>query len=246
MTFDGATEEILGVIAGDLRSKGTSCSWMDLLGVYERLRMALGGRDWWQADGPLEVVTGALLTQQTTWKNVKEAIGNLKDRGLLTLEALATTPLNVLEECVRPTGFYRVKASRLRAISARILHDHGTLVRFLSMEPSDLRATLLDLPGVGFETADSILLYAAGHPFLVVDAYTRRIMRRLGMPLHRDYEEARRRLEEELPRNVEAYREFHALMVELGKRYCRPRPLCAPCPLLDLCPHGMKAAGGGR
>ncbi len=97
---------------------------------------------------------------------------------------------------------------------------------------------------MGFETADAILLYAAGRPSMVVDAYTRRILQRLGAPLPTAYEEARRRLERELPRSVETFREFHALMVELGKRYCRRRPHCAACPLLDLCPHGLEVTKG--
>ncbi len=190
-------------------------------------------------------MAGALLTHQTAWSGVEKALRRLKDRGLMTVEGLAAAPLAVLEECVMPAGFYRVKARRLQEMARYILHNHDSLREFLSLEAGQLKRRLLGLPGVGFETADAILLYAVGHPVMVVDAYTRRIMRRLGMALPRDYEGARRRLEEELPQGVEGYQEFHALMVELGKRHCRPNPLCTPCPLLDLCPHGMKVVGGG-
>ncbi|MEE9237795.1 MAG: hypothetical protein V3U52_08425 [Thermoplasmata archaeon] len=217
---------------------------MDLEPLHTRLTQAIGGHDWWRADGPLEVIAGAMLTQQTTWGSVEVAIRNLKERKLMNLEGLAGAPLEVLEECVRPTGFYRVKATRLQTMARHILYRHGSLSEFLSTEGTRLRQSLLSMSGVGLETADSILLYAVGLPFLVVDTYTRRIMERLGMALPRDYEEARRRLEEAVPRGVESYREFHALMVELGKQYCRPRPRCAPCPLLDLCPHGMKVVRG--
>ncbi len=189
-------------------------------------------------------MVGAVLTQQTSWKSVERALQNLRSRGLLALDTLAGASVEVLEECMRPASFYRVKARRVRAMARSIVQNHGSLDDFLSMEPQQLRESLLRMAGVGFETADSILLYAAGLPFMVVDAYTRRIMQRLGNPLPRHYEEARRSLEETLPLSVHDYQEFHALLVELGKRYCRPKPLCGPCPLQDRCPHGQMVAGG--
>jgi endonuclease-3 related protein len=217
---------------------------MDFLQVHRRLKGALGGRDWWRAEGPWEVMVGALLTQQTSWRNVEAALRKLKARGLMDVVALATSPLSTIEECVRPAGFYRVKARRLKAMAADVLRQGG-LEALLSAEPWELRGRLLEMQGVGFETADSILLYGVGFPIMVVDAYTRRIMGRLGMPLPRGYEEARRALEDGLPRDVQSYREFHALMVELGKRYCRSTPSCGPCPLLEVCPHGSRVVGGG-
>ncbi len=188
---------------------------------------------------------GAVLTQQTTWVSAEKALRELKDRGLMSLENLSDAPLEVLEECVRPTGFYRVKARRLRTMARHILEREGGLTEFLSLDAPTLRGRLLDLPGVGFETADSILLYAVGHRFFVVDAYTRRIVGRLGKALPSGYEEARGLLEAELPGDVNDYQEAHALMVELGKRYCRTKPLCASCPLLRLCPHGQRVEGRG-
>lgn len=215
---------------------------MDLLGIYTRLRDALDGEDWWRADGPWEVMVGALLTQQTTWRSVDRALGALKAEGLLGPEALARASPGRIEACVRPTGFYRTKARRLRLMAARVL-EVGTVEAFLARPPDDLRRSLLALEGVGEETADAILLYAAGHPRPVVDAYTRRILGRLGHPLPRGYGAAARQLRARLPDRVQDHRRFHALMVVLGKEYCRPTPRCAACPLLDRCPHGRSIVG---
>lgn len=212
---------------------------MDAPALLARLQRALPVEAWWPARGPLEVVVGALLTQQTTWTSVERALEALRREGLLTLAGLADAPPGAVEACVRPTGFYRVKARRLRAIARRVREAHGSVEALLAQEDRALREELLGLPGVGPETADSILLYAADRPFLPVDAYTRRILRRLGTPLPRGYEAARRRLEEGLPPDPGTYGAFHALLVEVGKRWCRPRPRCAPCPLLEACPHGQ-------
>ncbi len=210
-----------------------------LLRVYERLRHALGGENWWQAESPWEVMVGAILAQQTTWQSVDRALRSLKEEGLLPPDVLAHASLERVERCIRPTGFYRTKARRLRLMAARVFEEAGTLEAFLARPPATLRRSLLAMEGVGEETADAILLYAAGHPAPVVDAYTRRILRRLGHPLPRGYERAARQLREHLPDHVSDHRRFHAVMVILGKDFCRPNPRCAPCPLLDLCPHGQ-------
>ncbi|MFQ5919034.1 MAG: endonuclease III domain-containing protein [Thermoplasmata archaeon] len=212
---------------------------MDLLRVYERLRQALGGADWWQSDSPWEVMVGALLTQQTTWRSVERALASLRAEHLLSPEALAHAPLHRIEACVRPTGFYRTKAGRLQRMAAQILREAETVEAFLARPSDALRRSLLRLEGVGEETADAILLYAAGIPTPVVDAYTRRILERLGRPLPGGYEAAADRLRRQLPDRVDDHRRFHALMVRLGKTFCRPAPRCASCPLLDLCPHGQ-------
>ncbi len=211
---------------------------MDFGRVSDRLRDSLGGVGWWKADGPLEVVVGAILTQQSTWASVEVALARLKEENLLTLKGLATEPLAELEGCIKPAGFYRVKARRLRAVATRILKDHGSLERLLSLSSAEMRRYLLGLQGIGPETADSILLYAARRPSMVVDAYTRRIASRLGRSLPSDYHEAQSLLEGDIGRNVEGYQEFHAMMVEVGKTFCRKDPHCAPCPLLDVCPTG--------
>lgn len=218
---------------------------MDVPALHARLERVLPLGAWWRAQGPLEVLVGALLTQQTTWTSVERALEGLRDAGLLTLEALADAPRAALEACVRPTGFYRTKAARLQAMARHVRAVHGTVEALLAQEDGGLRRELLDLPGVGPETADSFLLYGADRPFLPVDAYTRRILDRLGSPLPRGYEAARRRLEEELPRDPTAYQAFHARLVEVGKRWCRPRPRCAPCPLLAGCAHGRRVVASG-
>ncbi len=216
---------------------------MDLLRVYERLRQALGGEDWWRAGSPWEVMVGALLTQQTSWGSVERALTALRAERLLSPEALARAPLGRIEACIRPTGFYRTKARRLRRMAAEVIREAGTVKAFLARPPDALRRSLLAIEGVGEETADAILLYAAGHATPVVDAYTRRILGRLGHPLSSTYEAAARQLRTHLPTRVEDHRRFHALMVGLGKAWCRPAPRCAPCPLLDGCPHGQALLG---
>ncbi|MFQ5987033.1 MAG: endonuclease III domain-containing protein [Thermoplasmata archaeon] len=217
---------------------------MDLLRVYTRLRQALGHEDWWWAEGdPWEMMVGALLTQQTTWQSVDRALRSLKAEDLLAPEAMAVAPRARIEACIRPTGFYRTKARRLRKMAAHVLRGAGSVEAFLTRPPEELRRSLLALEGVGEETADAILLYAAGHATPVVDAYTRRILSRLGTPLPAPYEDAARQLRRQLPDRVADHQRFHALMVELGKAYCRSAPRCAPCPLLDLCPHGQATVG---
>lgn len=219
---------------------------MELRRVYEQLRTALGGEDWWRAESPWEVMVGALLVQQTTWRSVDRALRALKAEGLLVLDVLAEAPQERVEACVRPTGFYRTKARRLRRMAARVRAESGDAETYLARPVEELRESLRALEGVGEETADVILLYAANHPRGVVDVYTRRILARLGDPLPGAYQEAAGRIEAGLPRALEDHRRFHALMVELGKRYCRRTPRCGPCPLLDLCPHGQAAVGDGR
>ena len=217
---------------------------MDLVRVFERLRRALGGEGWWRAEGPWEVMVGALLIQQTTWQSVERALRALEHEGLLPPDALAVASLARIEACIRPTGFYRTKARRIRDMAAHVLRDAASVEAYLARPSEALRGSLLALDGVGEETADAILLYAAGHPTPVVDAYTRRILGRLGMPLPAGYTAAAHALRAQLPNRVADHRRFHALMVELGKEYCRPAPRCAPCPLLELCPHGQAVIDG--
>lgn len=217
---------------------------MDLRPIIGRLRRASGGENWeWRSEGPWEIMVGAVLVQQTRWPTVDQALQSLRAKGLLTPEALAAAPPERVEACLRPTGFYRTKARRLRHMAARILSEAGSVEAYFARPPEELRRSLLALEGVGDETADVILLYAAGHPSPVVDAYTRRILGRLGLPLPSDYRAAHGVLNGLLPDRLEDHRRFHELMVELGKRYCRAAPECAPCPLLELCPHGQVVTG---
>ena len=209
-----------------------------LLEVYRRLLRAYGPQGWWPAETPFEVMVGAVLTQATAWRNVERAIARLKAAGVLSHQGIAALPPKELEELVRPSGFFRQKARRLRALVKLVL-DHGDVEALLSLPPEELREKLLSVPGIGPETADSILLYAAGHPAFVVDAYTKRILHRLGLLPEEaaPYAEVQRMFQENLPQDPQLYGEYHALLVRHAKEHCRTRPRCDGCPLSDLCPR---------
>ncbi|KAF5411759.1 MAG: Endonuclease III [Candidatus Methanocomedens sp.] len=199
---------------------------MRLIDIYEQLLEILGHQNWWPADTPFEVVVGALLTQQTRWSNVEQAISNLKERGLLEPENLAVVDTDSLEELIRCTGFYRQKARRLKNLAAYYSRNKYTL----SDKPVDeLRLELLGLEGVGDETADSIILYAINKPKFVIDAYTCRILDCLG--LDGNYRVLQQRFESELEHDVDLFKEYHALIVEYGKQYCS-RHKCEYCVLI--------------
>ena len=188
---------------------------------------------WWPAEGPFEVAVGAILTQRTAWRNVEAALAHLRRAGMLSPRRLARAPLRRLQSWIRPAGFYRQKAPRVRAFARYLVaHHQGNLTRWLRGPLLQVRQELLALPGVGPETADSILLYAGGRPSLVVDAYTHRILSRHGLvPPGLRYEALQQWCVERLPRRRQLYDLFHALVVEVGKRYCRARPHCRHCPL---------------
>lgn len=207
---------------------------------FERLSARYGAQHWWPGETPFEVMVGAVLTQNTAWTNVEKAIANLKAAGALSCPALLALPDPELAELIRPAGFFNVKTARLKALcrflaergvddAPEALADQGTT--------AELRRDLLAVHGVGEETADSILLYALGLPSFVVDAYTRRIFGRLGL-LHGDesYRDIQHRFESHLAKDVRLYNEYHALIVQLAKLHCRPRPRCAGCPLHSICP----------
>lgn len=208
--------------------------------VYERLYRHFGHREWWPAQGgAFEVVVGAYLTQNVAWANVEKAIANLRAAGLLSPAALRAAPLAAVEACIRPAGFYRQKARRLKAFVDHLYARHGGDLQAMLGQPwPALRAELLSLPGVGPETADSILCYAAGWPVMVVDAYTRRIFHRLGVLPTPDatYDEMQSLFHAHLPPAVWLFNDYHAQIVALGKEYCRKRaPRCGACPLAVVC-----------
>jgi len=214
-------------------------SRLDLPALHARLYGHFGPQHWWPADTPFEVVVGAILTQNTAWGNVEKAIANLRDAGALTSPNLAGMALARLEELIRPAGFFRQKASRLQRVAQLLERKHaGDVAALCAGELDAARHRLLALQGVGPETADSILLYAAGRPSFVVDAYTRRLLARLGLVRGDEpYEAIRRRFMQELPAQAPLYNEYHALIVAHGKAFCRKRrPLCGECPLAELCP----------
>ncbi len=196
-----------------------------IIDLYNTLLKEFGHIYWWPADTPFEVVIGAVLTQQTRWENVERAISNLKERGLLTPEPLSKTHLEELEGLIRCTGFYRQKAKRLKNISYFFSENPDILQKPVH----ELRATLLSLNGIGEETADSIVLYAADKPKFVIDAYTKRICACLG--IKGDYRKMQSIFEDSLPQDVPMYKEFHALIVEYGKQFCGKKR-CTECILV--------------
>ncbi|MFQ5691925.1 MAG: endonuclease III domain-containing protein [Nitrospinota bacterium] len=214
-----------------------------LLDVYDRLLRHFGPRGWWPGETPFEVCVGALLVQNTSWANAARAVANLKDRNLLSPAGLRDVSRSRLARLVRSARFFNVKADRLKAFIRFLWEKHDGELEALFRLPSDsLRRVLLNLNGIGPETADSILLYAAERPVFVVDAYTHRILARLGLydgPSRgrEGYETLQDAFHRRLPRDAPLSNEYHALLVELGKTYCRPRPVCPPCPLKGICPY---------
>lgn len=214
-----------------------------LLRVYALLSDHFGPLGWWPADSPFEVVIGAILTQNTAWTSVERAIANLRQVQALTPEALSETPRATLEELIRPSGFFRQKTGRLQRLASHLVSDwQGDLANFCAGPITEVRNRLLAQEGIGPETADSILLYAAGRPSFVIDAYTRRIFSRIGLLTGTEpYEEIRRLFMQSLPEDVGIYNEYHAQIVQLAKTNCRiKRPMCEDCPLRELCNHALK------
>ncbi len=209
----------------------------DLLDIYERLFQRFGPQGWWPADEPFEVIVGAILTQNTSWRNVERAIENLKEEGLLNPAGILRSREERLQECLRPSGYFRVKGQRLREFSGFLTEGYGgTLQALFALPKERLRMALLDVKGIGEETADSIILYAAEKPSFVVDAYTKRILSRLGlMEATAAYRDVKRFFEDALPVDLELYQEYHALLVKLAKSHCVKTPRCDGCPLNEIC-----------
>ena len=208
--------------------------------IFDRLAAAYGPQAWWPAQGPFEMMAGALLTQRTTWRNAERAIGALRRAGALSPEALAGLPVHEIEALVRPAGTFRVKAARLRAL-ARWYVDSGGSGAMASRSTANLRAELLGLAGVGPETADDILVYAFGRPVFVADAYARRILSRYGWAKEDEpYERLSAAVAGAFGRDAAALGELHALLVEHGKRHCRAAPRCGGCPLAARCATGRR------
>ncbi len=214
-----------------------------MLGIFERLAAHFGPLHWWPSDSPFEVAVGAILTQNTNWKNVEKAIANLKQAVALCPSGIKALAREELEELIRPSGFFRQKAERLQLFVDYLFTNHqGSLERLLAGPLDDVRQKLLALKGIGPETADSILLYGGHQPSFVVDAYTRRLLSRLEI-LHgkESYEQIRALFMDQLPHEPEMFNEFHALIVEECKTFCRKKPLCPSCPLVDMCPFATQS-----
>jgi endonuclease-3 related protein len=204
-----------------------------LMEMFDLLHAHFGSQDWWPAETELEMMVGAVLTQNTNWKNVEKAIENLKQNNMLTLDCLASLDLSVLARTIRPAGYYNIKAKRLKNL-IRFITDHyrADLSMFLKEETQTLRHGLLSVKGIGPETADSIILYAARRPLFVIDAYTHRILYRHSMCEEQaTYDALQELFMDHLVEDASLFNEFHALMVQAGKHYCRRKPLCNYCPL---------------
>ena len=201
---------------------------------YDSLSAAFGPQHWWPGKTQFEVVVGAILTQNTSWTNVERAIANLRGAGLLSATSIEKVPLRTLERQIRCSGYFRQKARKLKAFCEFLHTEHrGSLKRMFATPTPILREKLLGVFGIGLETADSILLYAGLHPVFVVDAYTKRILSRHGwVSGNAPYEEVRVLFERRFPGDVKRFNEFHALIVNTGKQFCRKSdPLCSQCPL---------------
>jgi len=212
--------------------------WEEVLKeMYKRMYEALGPQGWWPGETPFEVCVGAILTQNTNWQNVERAINNLKKKGLLSPQALYELPEDVLAELIRPAGYFRVKARRLKNFIRFLVENfEGDLARLFALPLEEARQALLTVSGIGPETADSILLYAGEKPTFVIDAYTRRILIRHGLATEEmGYEDLREMFMRHLPEDSALYNEYHALLVAVGKNFCRPQnPRCEECPLKDI------------
>jgi endonuclease-3 related protein len=215
-----------------------------LVEICERLLAAYGPQHWWPGDSAFEIIAGAILTQSAAWTNVERALTNVHAAGALSPEGIAAVSETRLAELVRPSGYFNAKARKLKAFVA-LLDDRfgGDVGRMLAAPVEELRPLLLATHGIGPETADSILLYAAGRAVFVIDAYTRRTFSRLGFrPKADTYDGWQTLFMRRLPHDEQLFNEYHALIVRHAKDACRKEPLCAKCPLADICPIGLEVS----
>lgn len=205
--------------------------------IYRLLLARYGPQHWWPGDTPFEVIVGAILTQSAAWANVEKAISNLKRAGAMTPASLRRLPLDKLAKLIYPSGYYNAKALKLKSFVERLEEAHeDSLERLFSLDIHQLRSELLNIHGIGPETADSIILYAAYKPIFVIDAYTRRILTRLGFnPSSDNYSAFQEIFMDNLPADEKLFNEYHALLVRHGKEVCRKTPLCDNCCLRQLC-----------
>jgi endonuclease III related protein len=226
--------------------------------LFTHLIEAFGPQHWWpmdhiyhkknNSDPRFEIMIGALLTQNTAWTNVEKAIQELKKQNLLSINAIKYTDDTLLKQLIKSSGYFNQKAKRLHYLARYLSENYDSdLNKFFSKQTTLLRKELLDIHGIGPETADSILVYAGEKPVFVVDAYTKRLCKRLPLPVNSDsYDDIQDYMENELKNQysndelAQVYNELHALIVNLGKYYCKPKPVCPPCPLLSYCHFGKQ------
>lgn len=227
--------------------------------IYERLLDFFGPQGWWPVysdNGPgyhpgdysyprtekqrVEIAFGAILTQQCSWKNAEKAIFSLISRELIDLKRIVEIDVETLQNLVRSSGYFRQKSLRLKEFSSFVLTNYGDMESLLSLDTDTLRKELLSVRGIGKESADSIMLYAGKKPVFVVDAYTFRLAERTGIAEERNYDFVQSLFETNIQKVPEIYGEYHALIVELGKKYCRRVPECTQCPISKLCSYNKK------
>ncbi len=208
-----------------------------LLNIYQQLMARYGPQYWWPAPEPFEIIVGAILTQSAAWGNVEKAIANLKSAGALSPSTLRQLPLTELARLIHPCGYYNAKALKLKSFAYWLgEHYNDNLGKLFAHDIDYLRQQLLSVHGIGQETADSIILYAANNPIFVIDAYTHRIINRIGLaPVGNRYNACQALFMDNLPTDTRLFNEYHALLVRLGKEACRRQPLCPQCCLTDFC-----------
>lgn len=208
-----------------------------LFEIYEILLDHFGPQGWWPGETPFEIMVGAVLTQNTNWTNVSKAIANLRKEDLLSFDKLHDLDVEFLAEKIRPAGYFNLKAARLKNLLNFVAREYnGSLEEMFAVDTHILREEILTVKGIGPETADSILLYAGNKPVFVVDAYTHRIFARHNIIAEEDgYHEIQEYFALALPEDVPLFNEYHALIVRLGKEFCKKsKPLCSKCPLGKL------------
>jgi len=205
-----------------------------LMNIYELLLQEYGPQGWWPAETPFEVLVGAVLTQNTSWRNVEKAIQIMKENHCLSEEGILKLNVTDLAKLIKCVGFYNVKARRLKNL-VETLVKYGGMEALGKLKTEELRLKLLAISGIGKETADSIILYAFEKPIFVVDEYTRRILTRLEMldAGKMEYDEIRTLFENNLPQDVGLYKEYHALLVKHAKEHCKKKPRCEGCVLIE-------------
>ena len=208
--------------------------------IYQLLFDRFGPQHWWPGQTQFEIITGAILTQNTNWANVEKALTNLKSADCLTPEKLRRLDVSQLAEFIRPAGYYNIKAKRLKNFVNWLFDNYdGKLTNLESLDTDRLRAEFLSIRGIGHETADSILLYALNRAIFVVDAYTARIaFRHQLIEPEAEYEQLRELFQSNLPQDAQLFNEYHALLVRVGKEFCKPTARCPGCPLEKL-PHSL-------
>jgi endonuclease-3 related protein len=206
--------------------------------AYEQLFKTFGPQHWWPGESTFEIATGAILTQNTNWNNVEKALANLRESDALSVAAVHKLSAEELSELIRPAGYYRLKSKRLKNFAQLVAEEFDSEIdQLFALGRDDLREKLLAVNGIGPETADSIVLYAAEKPIFVIDAYTSRMLKRHGwIDYEADYYAMQEYFHSSLESDVALFNEYHALIVQVGKQFCGKKPKCEECPLCGMLP----------